>query len=230
MAQIQAGTTYSEGGQVTHTNLNNHVGNAILLPGAITEQVNAVSATLADTILLQQSGALKECALTLIRDLLALGFTPVNKAGDTMTGALTVPSLTSTGAITLPSGNPPADLNAAHKLYVDQKNTQTFNTLDASKVNNSAFTVDVFGLNGRLIMPGFRIMWGITGSFAPGTTNSIPFYWQFPTDCFYADYTPRTSNASATASKAVTARDVSSFTMFANQAVTCSYDWIAFGR
>ncbi len=43
MAQIQAGVTYVDGGQVTAVNLNAHVNNAVLVPGAITSQVAAAS-------------------------------------------------------------------------------------------------------------------------------------------------------------------------------------------
>ena len=142
MAQIQAGVTYATGGQVTATNLNAHVNNAVLVPGAISEQTAAVSVTSADTLLLLQSNALKKATVaqlpyinkdgsvamtgelalsssTPVNSLSAaskgyvdtkqsaLGFTPVNKAGDTMTGLLVL------------SADPAAALGAATKQYVD---------------------------------------------------------------------------------------------------------------
>lgn len=63
MAQILKGTNYTTGQQVTADNLNNHVDNAKLLPGAILDQPNAVSISGADTILLQQGGALREASI-----------------------------------------------------------------------------------------------------------------------------------------------------------------------
>ena len=144
MAQIQAGVTYATGGQVTATNLNAHVNNAVLVPGAISEQTAAVSVTSADTLLLLQSNALKKATVaqlpyinkdgsvamtgelalsssTPVNSLSAaskgyvdtkqsaLGFTPVNKAGDTMTGLLVL------------SADPATALGAATKQYVDTK-------------------------------------------------------------------------------------------------------------
>jgi len=58
MAQIQAGTTFANGGQVTATNLNAHVNNAVLIPGAISDQTAASSTSTADSILILQSGSL----------------------------------------------------------------------------------------------------------------------------------------------------------------------------
>lgn len=54
MAQLQKGTTYATGAQVTADNLNKHVDEAILLPGAITEQIAATSVTAADSLLIYQ--------------------------------------------------------------------------------------------------------------------------------------------------------------------------------
>lgn len=58
MAQIQKGTTYgttSPSNLVTSTNLNNHVDDAILLPGAITDQTAKTALASADTILVHSS-------------------------------------------------------------------------------------------------------------------------------------------------------------------------------
>lgn len=155
MAQIQAGITYVDGGQVNATNLNAHVNNAVLIPGAISTQAAATSCTAEDSLLILQSGALKQATLTQVQaaippDLTAyvnrngfvsmtgeltlssslptaalsaaskgyvdtglatkqasLGFTPVNKAGDTMAGTLTL------------QADPASALQAATKQYVD---------------------------------------------------------------------------------------------------------------
>jgi hypothetical protein len=58
MAQIQKGTTYgttSPSNLVTATNLNNHVDDAVLLPGAITDQTAKTVLASADTILVHSS-------------------------------------------------------------------------------------------------------------------------------------------------------------------------------
>jgi hypothetical protein len=58
MAQIQKGTTYgttSPSNLVTSTNLNNHVDDAVLLPGAITDQTAKTVLASADTILVHSS-------------------------------------------------------------------------------------------------------------------------------------------------------------------------------
>ena len=58
MAQIQKGTTYgttSPSNLVTSTNLNNHVDDAVLLPGAITDQTAKTVLASADTLLVHSS-------------------------------------------------------------------------------------------------------------------------------------------------------------------------------
>lgn len=58
MAQIQKGTTYgttSPSNLVTSTNLNDHVDDAVLLPGAITDQTAKSVVADADTILVHSS-------------------------------------------------------------------------------------------------------------------------------------------------------------------------------
>lgn len=153
MAQIQAGVTYATGAQVTATNLNAHVNNAVLVPGAISDQAAASSSTSADSVLLLQGGVLKKATLAQLQGGVApdvanyvqrngsvamtgeltlssstpvnalsaaskgyadtkqtaLGFAPVNKAGDTMTGVLTL------------AADPVSALQAATKQYADTK-------------------------------------------------------------------------------------------------------------
>lgn len=69
MAQIQKGFTYSAGSptnQVTFTNLNAHVDDAILLPGAITEQTAVTATETVDLVLVydDSAAALKKVALS----------------------------------------------------------------------------------------------------------------------------------------------------------------------
>ena len=107
--QIQKGTTYVNYGtpgqsQVTAENLNNHVDQAKLLPGAISAQIEG-TAQIGDYVLAEQTGSLFKYALSSIRNLFSSYF--VSLAGGAMTGALTL------------NANPSDALGAATKQYVD---------------------------------------------------------------------------------------------------------------
>jgi hypothetical protein len=85
MAQLQKGTDYtatSPAGYVTVANLNAHVDSAVLLAGAITEQIAIGAATAADDLVLvsdtSASGALRKVALS--------NLLPASEAGDGLTG------------------------------------------------------------------------------------------------------------------------------------------------
>lgn len=84
MAQIQKGTTYgttSPSNLVTSTNLNNHVDDAVLLPGAITDQTAKTALASADTILVHSSADValrKTTAAQLFASPLAIGSTTAN--------------------------------------------------------------------------------------------------------------------------------------------------------
>ena len=108
--QIQKGTTYVNYGtpgqsQVTAENLNNHVDNASLLPGAISAQATGTPQE-GDYILAEQSGSLLKYTLTAVKDLFSSFF--VSLTGATMTGPLILNNSTPATAAT-----------AASKGYVD---------------------------------------------------------------------------------------------------------------
>ena len=107
--QIQKGTTYVNYGtpgqsQVTAENLNNHVDNAVLLPGAISAQIEDV-AQISDYVIVERTNYLFKYALSSIRDLFSTVF--LSKSGGSMTGSLTL------------NANPTVALGAATKQYVD---------------------------------------------------------------------------------------------------------------
>lgn len=107
MAQIRKGTEYSTGMQVTGTNLNAHVDNAVLLPGAISEQTSAPSVVGSDTLLINQSGSLRKATVQQITDSLP------------MTGYLKRDGSNSmTGELVLANSTPSVDLAAASRKYV----------------------------------------------------------------------------------------------------------------
>lgn len=110
MAQIQAGVTYATGAQVTATNLNAHVNNAVLVPGAISDQTAASSSTSADSVLLLQGGVLKKATLAQIQ---------AGVAPDAANYVQRNGSVAMTGELTLSSSTPVAALSAASKGYVD---------------------------------------------------------------------------------------------------------------
>jgi len=110
MAQIQSGTTYADGAQVTATNLNAHVNNAVLVPGAISDQIAAASCTGADLLLILQSNQLRKGTISQVQAAIAPDLTPyINRNG----------SVAMTAELTLSSATPAGSLSAAPKQYVD---------------------------------------------------------------------------------------------------------------
>jgi hypothetical protein len=110
--QIQKGTTYanypSVNSQVTANNLNNHVDDAILLPGAISAQTS--STPLADDyVIAERIGSLYKYTLQSIRTLFNSFFMQLS-------GATAM-----TGPLILNNSNPATATTAASKGYVDSK-------------------------------------------------------------------------------------------------------------
>ena len=107
--QIQKGTNYADfpgaNSQVTATNLNNHVDNAELLPGAILAQPTATPGE-TDYVLAEQSGSLVKYTIESVKTLFSSIFVPLT--GGTMTGPLL-----------LNTSNPSTSATAASKGYVD---------------------------------------------------------------------------------------------------------------
>lgn len=111
--QIQKGTTYVNyptpgTNQVTAENLNDHVDNAILLPGAISAQIEDTPQE-NDYILAERAGTLFKYTLDTVKELfksIVDGFLPIS--GGEMTGPLL-----------LSTSNPSTAATAASKGYVD---------------------------------------------------------------------------------------------------------------
>jgi hypothetical protein len=109
MAQIQKGTTYATGTQVTADNLNAHVDSAILLPGAIGDQTNVTSLAQEDSTLILQSGSLREATIAQIKTATTQDLLKSDGSVPLQTGQ----------QLTLGTTNQIAALNAASKGYVD---------------------------------------------------------------------------------------------------------------
>jgi microcystin-dependent protein len=109
--QIQKGTTYADfpaaNSQVTAENLNDHVDNAVLLPGAISAQ-NSSTPQVGDFVIAERTGSLFKYTLESIRTLFSAVF--VQLTGGTMTGPLI-----------LNNSSPATSATAASKGYVDTK-------------------------------------------------------------------------------------------------------------
>jgi hypothetical protein len=107
--QIQKGTTYADfpaaNSQVTAENLNDHVDNAVLLPGAISAQ-NSSTPQVGDFVIAERTGSLFKYTLESIRTLFSAVF--VQLTGGTMTGPLI-----------LNNSTPATSATAASKGYVD---------------------------------------------------------------------------------------------------------------
>lgn len=109
MAQIQKGTTYATGDTVTALNLNAHVDSAILLPGAITDQLSGTAAD-GDLVLVSKAGVLNKVTAASLAGL--VDTTPFLRTDGSAAMA--------TGQqLTLGTTNQLAALNAASKGYVD---------------------------------------------------------------------------------------------------------------
>lgn len=109
MAQIQKGTTYATGTQVTADNLNAHVDGATLLPGAITEQATG-TASGTDLVLVSKAGVLNKVTAASIAGLVdTVPFLRTDGSAAMATGQ----------QLTLGTTNQIAALNAASKGYVD---------------------------------------------------------------------------------------------------------------
>lgn len=111
--QIQKGTTYVNYGtpgvsQVTAENLNNHVDNAVLLPGAISAQ-NLSTPLYEDYVIAERSGSLFKYTIGSIRDLFS----------SVLNGFLQISGGTMTGPLVLQNSNPTTSTTAASKGYVD---------------------------------------------------------------------------------------------------------------
>jgi microcystin-dependent protein len=139
MAQLQKGTDYTTGDQVTAVNLDALVDNAILLPGAITDQIAAGSVSSSDTVLINQVGALKKATALQIASTLDLS-PYLLKSGGTMAGSLVL------------YGNPSAALEAATKGYVDAQDA----SVSATAIAGIALCVARAGdtMTGPLTLPG----------------------------------------------------------------------------
>ena len=92
-SQLQAPTPFADGNQITAANLNAHVNGAILLPGAITEQDTATTLQQADTMLVQQSGLLREASVAQMKTAMGLG-SYVARSGANNTGMVASAQLT----------------------------------------------------------------------------------------------------------------------------------------
>lgn len=131
MAQIQAGTIYSDGGQVTAANLNAHVNSAVLVPGAINTQPQVAASTTSDILLCVQGGALKQMTLSQVQTAINPSLAPyLPKDG----------SQAMTGELTLSSSTPAASLSAASKGYVDTGLATKQNTLAYTPANKAGDT------------------------------------------------------------------------------------------
>jgi len=104
MAQLRKGTDFSVGMQVTDVNLDAHVDNAVLLPGAINDQVDG-SVYPEDKLLLATSSSLKKATVAALH-------TGLVKADGTVA---------MTGDLTLANSSPANDSSAASKGYVNSQ-------------------------------------------------------------------------------------------------------------
>lgn len=138
MAQILKGTTYTTGDSVTAANINAHVDAAILLPGAISDQVASGALVGADTILVNKSGGLVKATVSQVADAVEAENLYIKRDG----------SLAMTADLPLVNSLPAGDLSAASKGYVNAQDTIRDSAI-AGKVAKSGDT-----MTGALTLPG----------------------------------------------------------------------------
>ena len=138
MAQLLKGTTYATGDSVTAANLNAHVDAAILLPGAIGEQVASGALVGADTILVNKSGGLVKATVSQVADAVEAENLYIKRDG----------SLAMTADLPLVNSLPAGDLSAASKGYVNAQDAIRDSAI-AGRVAKSGDT-----MTGALTLPG----------------------------------------------------------------------------
>jgi len=161
--QIKKGTTYvnypTAGiNQVTADNLNAHVDNAELLPGAISAQAPG-SAQINDYVIAERSGSLFKYTLDSIKSLFASYFPLLS--GATMTGELV-----------LSSSNPSASSVAASKGYVDSAITNAF-TIGVIVLRGGSVPSNWLECNGQTTS-GYPSLTAIYGANLPDLTSAVP--------------------------------------------------------
>ncbi len=146
-----------------------------------------------------QASVLAQFVATLVNVVTSLGYTPVNKAGDTMTGALTAPAITGpltgnvTGNVSGSSGSCTGNAATATTAAACSGNSATATTAAACSGNAvtatlaatataGAATFEVAGLTAARVAAGVaansgRISWGTA---APGTLAVGEIYLQVP--------------------------------------------------
>ncbi len=112
MAQITKGVTYNTNDTVTASNLNSHVDNAVLLPGAITDQTAKTVPLGADSVLLHSSAdsALRKTALSDMAVARLITARTISLTGDVtgsigFDGSANVALATTLAASTVPAGS-----------------------------------------------------------------------------------------------------------------------------
>jgi microcystin-dependent protein len=165
--QIQKGTTYvnyptAGTNQVTADNLNNHVDNAVLLPGAISAQTTGTPEE-SDYVIAERSGSLFKYTLQGIRDLFASIFLPL--AGGTMTGPLVLVNSTPSTAAT-----------AASKGYVDATVSATITPGTIAMWGTSTVPAGWLECNGQSTA-GFPNLTAIYGTNLPDLRSEFVRGW-----------------------------------------------------
>lgn len=138
MAQVSKGTNYITGDTVTAANINALVDAAILLPGAIGDQVASGALVGADTILVNKSGGLVKATVSQVADAVEAENLYIKRDG----------SLAMTADLPLVNSLPAGDLSAASKGYVNAQDTIRDSAI-AGKVAKSGDT-----MTGALTLPG----------------------------------------------------------------------------
>lgn len=177
MAQLNKGTTYSTGDQVTAANLNALVDNATLQPGAINDQIAASSLTTSDSTLLSQPLGLRKATIGQI-----LALSPAPDLSPYLKADGSVP-MTTGQQLTLGSTTQIAPLNAVslghlQANYLPLSNTST---LRAWATFSGIFEdIDINQISaGQYTKAGNVITWTYTTGLAHGLSAGHKVWLNF---------------------------------------------------
>jgi hypothetical protein len=236
MAQIQGGTTYSTGDQVSSTNLNAHVNNAILLPGSIGDQTAAASVNQIDSLTILQAGALKKATIAQIKTATDQDLTGYIKSDGTvpMTADLALFRSTSISGLT-----------AAPVAYVDNLVTSTYVKASTTEVANFSTVAKYlspellpFAFSNSLSTNGFQrlpggllLQWGSVSSV--GGTITVTFPTPFTTSVYTVQITLKGPGSPDNGSLAPISRNWTTTTFdlqVIDQDSSYPASWLAIGR
>lgn len=96
----------------------------------------------------------------------------------------------------------------------------------------NGFASSSFASGYQKLDSGIYIQWGVTGSYATGTTTTVTFPTEFPTGCLQVIASPQGNSASSTTATGHWGTgnySTSAFDMYNRTSITLTFDYLAVG-